>query len=89
MMPSIDSDAPLLRSCTQLKLRSRPICAGCARFYRRGEETRLPCCEELMAKLAEDYFTRALLDQFNPGSMRPRLFLRSFSSPDRTPTYRR
>jgi hypothetical protein len=66
MTPSIDSDAPLLRSYTQLKLR---IAANLRQIlYRRGDETGLPDCKKLIAKLAERRFTLAVLGPFNPDS---------------------
>ena len=90
MTPSIESGAPMLRSYTQLKLR---IAANLRELrqilYRRGDETRLRRCKELMAKLAEDRFALAVSVQFNPDSTRLRLLLRSFFSPYWTPTYRR
>ena len=90
MTPSIESDASMLLSYTQLKLRIAANLRGLRQIlYRHGEGTRLRYCKELMVKLAEDRFTLAVLVQFNPDSTRPRLLLRSFSSPYRTPTYRR
>ena len=86
MIPSIESDAPMLRSCTRLKLR---IAANLHRLreilHRRGEGTRLRYGKELMAKLAEDRFTLPVLGQFNLDSTRARLLFSLY----RTPTYRR
>ena len=90
MTPSIESDASMLRSYMQLKLRIAANLRGLRQIlYRRGEGTRLRYCKELMIKLAEDRFTLVVLVQFNPDSTGPRLLLRSFFSPYRTPTYRR
>jgi hypothetical protein len=90
MTPAIESDAPVLRSYPQLKLRLAANLRGMRQIlYRRGEGTRLRYCKELMVKLAEDRFTLVVLVQFNPDSTRPRLLLRWFSLPYRTPTYRR
>jgi hypothetical protein len=86
MMPSIESDAPMLRSYTQLKLRIAANLRGLREIlHRRGEGARLRYCKELMVKLAENRFTIAVLVQFNLDSTRPRLLF----SPYRTPTYRR
>jgi hypothetical protein len=69
MTPSIESDAPMLRSYTQLKLRIVANWRGLRQIlYRRGDETGLPHCKELIAKLAERRFTLAVLGPFNPDS---------------------
>jgi hypothetical protein len=62
MTPSIESDASILRSYTQRRLRIAASLRGLRQIlFRRGEGTRLRYCKELMVKLAEDRFTRAVL----------------------------
>jgi GTPase Era involved in 16S rRNA processing len=68
MTPSSESDAPMLRSYMQLKLRIAANLRGLREIlYRRGDEARQHRCEQLMAKLAEDRFTLAVLGQLKRG----------------------